>query len=77
MNDIEKIGLEGLRVQPGNLEETMGDLLYIGLVQPSGDLRDQLVEKVNCLNSMADILWRVLGIPETGIPGPMRNVQEK
>ncbi|MBZ5500136.1 MAG: hypothetical protein LAP85_27390 [Acidobacteriia bacterium] len=60
MNDAEKATIEALRIQLGNLEETIADLLHIALARPAGELRDQLVDKISCLDSIADVLRQAL-----------------
>lgn len=66
VTDAEKAILQRLRTQLGNLEETIADLLRIALAQPAGELRDQLVDKVSCPDTIADVMRQAMGIPETG-----------
>lgn len=55
-----------LHRQLENLHEAIADLLQIALEQPPGELRDQLVLQVSCLDSIADVTRRVVSCLDLG-----------
>ena len=61
MPDLDRAAqLEGLRNCLRNLEETIGSLVELMLSLPEGPIREQLLEEVSCLDSIADVMRKAM-----------------
>jgi len=61
-HDLEtRAAFEALQTSHRNLEDAIAGLLQIALRQPEGPLRNELMDRVSCLDSIADVMKRIIG----------------
>ena len=58
------VNLEALRMCLRNLDDTIASLFQFRLLLPEGPLRDRLIDEVSSLDSIGDVMRRVLDAME-------------
>jgi hypothetical protein len=56
------IAEEAIRNQLHNLERTIGQLVEMAKALPEGNLRNELFDKISCLDSIGDVMRQALDL---------------